>query len=144
VQWYWWALAAIALAGAEIIVGQLVLLMLAAGALAGSAASWSGAPFVWQAIIAALVAALMLLAVRPVAIRHMQRADPNLRTGMDLIKGASGLVLEKVDGHDGRVKVNGEIWSARSYDPYVTIDVGGNISVVEVDGATVVVLPLEL
>jgi membrane protein implicated in regulation of membrane protease activity len=144
VQWYWWALAAIALAGAEIIVGQLVLLMLAAGALAGSAAAWSGAPLIWQVIIAGLVAALMLLAIRPVAIRHMNRADPHLRTGMDLVKGSRGVVLELVSASDGRVKVNGEIWSARSYDPYVTIDVGGNISVVEIDGATAVVLPTEL
>jgi membrane protein implicated in regulation of membrane protease activity len=132
------------LAGAEIIVGQLVLLMLAAGAVAGSAAAWSGAPLIWQVIIAGLVAALMLLVIRPVAIRHMNRADPNLRTGIDLVKGSRGVVLELVNANDGRVKVNGEIWSARSYDPYVTIDVGGNVSVVEVDGATVVVLPTEL
>ena len=143
-QWYWWVLAAIALAGAELIAGQLVLLMLAAGALAGAIASVSHLPLIWQVLVAVLVAVLMLFAVRPVAMRHLKVAGPGLRTGMDAVKGARGVVLETVDAHTGRVKVNGEIWSARSYDPYLTIAVGGNVSVVEIDGATAIVLPTEL
>lgn len=144
VQWYWWVLAAIALAGAEIVAGQLVLLMLAAGALMGAVASLAGLPLIWQVLVAVLISALMLVLVRPVALRHMKSADPDLRTGVDAVKGAKGIVLETVDAHDGRVKVNGEIWSARSYDPYLTIAVGGTISVVTIEGATAIVLPAEL
>ena len=141
--WYWWALAALVLAGAELVNGQLVLLMLAVGAAAGGISSAAGLPTIWQAIVAGLVAVLMLVAVRPLAVKQL-RMSGSLRTGIDAVRGARGVVLEKVDAHDGRVKVNGEIWSARSYDPYVTVEPGGSVMVVEIQGATAIVLPTEL
>ena len=142
--WYWWFLAALALAGAELFHTQLVLLMLAAGALAGGLTSLTGAHFLVQVVVASLVSVLMIVTVRPVAYRHLKGAALGLRTGVDVVKGARGVVLAAVSDHDGRVKVNGEIWSARSYNPFDTIDVGVDVTVVEIDGATAIVLPAEL
>jgi membrane protein implicated in regulation of membrane protease activity len=85
----------------------------------------------------------MLAVVRPVALRHL-RTPLAIRTGTAALVGERGLVLEPVDAQSGRVKVKGEVWSARTYDPHSTIEAGRNVEIVEIDGATVVVYESEI
>ena len=138
-DWYWWVVAALALAVVEIATLDLIFIMLAAGALAGALASLAGAPLLVQVLAAAATAVLMLAVVRPVALRHL-RQPAHIRTGVAALEGASALVLERVDGQDGRVKIKGEVWSARSYDPDRVIEPGTTVDVVRIDGATAIVL----
>jgi membrane protein implicated in regulation of membrane protease activity len=93
--------------------------------------------------VALVVAVAMLAVVRPVALRHL-RTPLAIRTGTAALVGEHGLVLEPVDAHDGRVKVKGEVWSARSYDPSVRIEVGRSVEIVQIDGATAVVYESEV
>src|SRR5690349_13295358 len=117
--------------------------MLAVGALAGAVTGMVTDVFLVQVLVALAVSVAMLLVVRPIALRHL-RTPHAIRTGVAALIGEQGLVLETVDARDGRVKVKGEIWSARAYDPTCTIEPGRSVEVVQIDGATAVVYESEL
>ncbi|MGZ4602273.1 MAG: NfeD family protein [Kineosporiaceae bacterium] len=140
--WYWWLIAAIVLSVAEITTVNLVFIMLAAGAFAGGLTSLVTDSLVAQSVVAASVSVLMLGLVRPVALRHL-RQPVAIRTGIDALVGAEGVVVDRVDRHDGRVKIGGEIWSARTYDPATVLEPGTSIEVVRIDGAHAVVYASE-
>ena len=84
----------------------------------------------------ASVAALGIL--RPIAARHM-KLPPHMRTGSAALIGTSATVLEQVNRDGGRVKIGGEIWSARSYDEDQVIEAGDRVEVLKIDGATALV-----
>jgi membrane protein implicated in regulation of membrane protease activity len=87
----------------------------------------------------AVVSVALIAVVRPIALRH-SRARPALATGIDALRGRQAVVLERVDGGGGRIKLAGEIWSARSLDADQAYEVGHQVDVVEIDGATAVVM----
>ena len=53
--------------------------------------------------------------------------------------GRTGRVLQTVTPNDGRVKLAGEVWSARSRDDRTTFQPGQEVQVVSIEGATVIV-----
>ena len=55
----------------------------------------------------------------------------------------ANIKVEKIDSHQGQVKLAGEIWTARSYDPSVEVEVGAPVDVLEIKGATALVYPTE-
>jgi len=81
--------------------------------------------------------------IRPVAIRHIKQ-PPALRTGTAALVGRSAIVLEEVNEHSGRVRIEGEEWSSRPYlDESLVIPVGTKVDVMEIKGATALVYPRE-
>lgn len=114
--------------------------MLAAGAVSGAGASILGLSFVAQLLIAIGVSVVMLGVVRPIAKRHL-RVPTSVRTGAAALVGQSALVLEQVDGDGGRIKLGGEVWTARSFDGRTVIEPGRSVDVMEIDGATALVFP---
>lgn len=137
--WVWWIVAAGVLAVADVLTGgTLILLMMAGGAAAGGLASALGAPPAVSVGVFALVSVACLAVVRPIARRHM-RTPRAVRTGVAALVGAEAIVLEIVDGRDGRIKLAGEVWSARSYDGDSAFSVGQRVHVLEIDGATALV-----
>jgi membrane protein implicated in regulation of membrane protease activity len=86
----------------------------------------------------ALVSVGLLAVVRPIARRHM-RTPRAVRTGVAALVGTEAVVLESVDGSDGRIKLAGEVWSARAYDGDSVFAVGQRVHVLEIDGATALV-----
>jgi membrane protein implicated in regulation of membrane protease activity len=142
VAWYWWLLAALVLALVEVSTLDLVFGMLAVGSIAGGITALATGSLLVQSIVAAVVAVLLLLVVRPVALRHLRQPSAT-RTGVDALPGKSGLVLDRVDQYDGRVKIGGEVWSARTFDPTAVLEPGTPVEVVRIDGAHAVVYPTE-
>ena len=143
----WLGLAAI-LGVVEVTTLDLTFLMLAAGALAGTGAAladWNiaGSHIAAQAVVAIVTAVAMLAVVRPVALRHI-RVPAVSRTGVAALVGAPAVTVERVDGRSGFVKLKGEVWSARTYDPSHVIEAGRNVEIVQIDGATAVVYESEL
>ena len=61
------------------------------------------------------------------------------RTNVAALVGAEALVVEAVDGQDGRIKLAGEVWSARSYDGQSVFEPGTRVQVLQIDGATALV-----
>jgi membrane protein implicated in regulation of membrane protease activity len=81
--------------------------------------------------------------VRPVAIRHLKQ-PPALRTGAAALVGRPATVLEEVNEHGGRVRIDGEEWSSRPYlDDSLVIPVGAKVDVMQIKGATALVYPRE-
>lgn len=136
--WLIWLIAAGGFSGAELLGGDLVLVMLAGGAGAGAAAAALNAPFVLQVLIAALVATLLVFGVRPLAKRRLAAGDGG-RFGVERLVGYEAQVLRQVDTRGGRVRIGGQEWSARPFDPADVHAVGTTVKVMHIDGATAVV-----
>ena len=53
-------------------------------------------------------------------------------------------VLEEVSAQSGKVRIGGELWSARPYDETLVISAGTTVDVMQIEGATALVYPREL
>ena len=137
--WLAWLGLALILAAIEAATVDFVFLMLAGGAAAGAAASAVGLPFPAQVVVAVVVAGLLLLLVRPVITRKFMVAEASHGIGAHGLVGRSGRVLQAVTATDGRVKVGGETWSARTPQGDATCQPGQEVRVVSIEGATVIV-----
>jgi len=133
-----WVIAAAVLAGAETLSLDLVLIMCAGGAAGGAVTAALGGGAILQIVVAIVVSAVLLGFVRPIAKRHLVGIGTH-QTGSAALVGKQAVVLRAVDAHDGRVRLNGAEWSARSYDQTQTLPVGATVRVMEIDGATAVV-----
>ena len=91
-----------------------------------------------QVAVFVALALASLAVLRPVARRHL-RTPASLRTGTAALVGARAVVLERVDGDGGQVKIAGEVWSARAYDDDEVIEPGTRVDVLKIDGATALV-----
>lgn len=136
--WITWIGLAVILALVELLSLDLVLLMFALGALAAAVAAALGAPF-WVAILVfAAVSLALLFFVRPSVVARLH-AGPTLTSGHDALVGRTGVVTEPVTVHGGRIKLNGEIWSARAVPETAAFDIGTEVLITKIDGATAVV-----
>ena len=136
--WVIWLAIAVVLAIVEMFSLELVLLMFAVGALAAALVAGLAGP-VWLAIaVFAVVSVALLALLRPPLVARLH-AGPTLAQGHENEIGRIGVVLEPVDRYNGRVRLSGEIWSARTDTEDDTLDTGQEVSVVRIDGATAVV-----
>lgn len=137
--WVWWLVGAAALGIPLVVTAMPELGMLAVGAVAGAIAAALGGDVVVQVLVFVAVSVALLAVVRPIATRHRSQR-PQFVTGVDALKGRQAVVLERVDGSGGRVKLAGEIWSARALDTDRTYEVGEQVDVVDIEGATAIVI----
>ncbi|WP_030908849.1 NfeD family protein [Streptomyces sp. NRRL F-5126] len=137
--WVWWLVAAVGLGIPLVITAMPEFGMLSAGAVAGAVVAALGGGIVAQVVVFAAVSVALIAVVRPLANRH-SRQRPEARTGVDALKGRQAVVLQRVDRGGGRIKLAGETWSARPYDKTQTYEPGQEVDVVEIDGATAVVM----
>ncbi|MFH8486576.1 NfeD family protein [Streptomyces longisporoflavus] len=137
--WVWWLIGAVALGIPLVLTAMPELGMLSVGAVAGAVTAGLGGDTVLQVVVFAAVSVALIAVVRPVAAR--QRAQgPKLATGVEALKGRTAVVVERVDGSGGRIKLAGEIWSARALDTAQSYEAGHEVDVVEIDGATAIVM----
>ncbi len=136
--WLGWLLAAAALAAAETLSLDRVLIMCAGGAGAGAIAAAFGASLNIQLIVAVAATIVLLGVARPVARRHLQGVGTHA-TGAAALVGREALVLTEVDAHHGLIRLNGQEWTARAYDHTQVLPVGATVRVMEIAGATAVV-----
>jgi membrane protein implicated in regulation of membrane protease activity len=137
--WVWWLTGATGLGIALVATAMPELGMLAVGAVAGAVTAGLGGGFVLQVIVFAVVSVALIAVVRPVAARHRTQRPP-LATGVDALKGRHAVVLERVDATGGRIKLAGEVWSARALDTGQSYEVGQEVDVVDIEGATAVIM----
>jgi membrane protein implicated in regulation of membrane protease activity len=136
-----WIVLGVVLAIAEIFTTTLFLIMLSVGAFAAAGSAALGAPVGVQALVFALVSALTVLGARPTIQRHQRSAAESGENpfGIEALQGADALVLERVDADEGRVKIDGESWSARAYDATQVFAPGERVRVIEIKGVTALV-----
>lgn len=140
--WETWLGLAILLGVAELFSLDLILLMLALGAVVGMIAALAGLDG-WLQVVAAGVAATAALAlIRPSVARKLHRG-PELVLGHSALIGRQATVTEEIAaGRPGRIHLAGETWSAEPYDEQLVIRPGQAVEVFEIRGATAVVHPL--
>ncbi|MFI9201033.1 NfeD family protein [Streptomyces sp. NPDC053048] len=137
--WVWWLVAAVGLGIPLVVTAMPEFGMLAVGAVAAAVTAAVGGGTVAQFVVFAAVSVALIAVVRPIANRQRSRR-PELASGIEALKGRQAVVLERVDGSGGRIKLAGEIWSARSLDTDRAFEAGEQVDVVEIDGATAVVM----
>ena len=142
-DWAAWLGLAVVLGIVEVTSLDLMFAMLAVGALSGSITALVVNNIAIEILVALAVAIGMLFVVRPIALSHL-RTPHAIRTGVAALIGEHGVVTEQVDQHKGRIKLRGEVWSARTYDPSHVIAAGKSVEVMQIDGATAIVYESEL
>lgn len=136
----WWLAIALALGVVEVLTANLIFVNLGLAALVAGLVSFAGYGLVGQLAVFCVVALLLLLLVRPWAKSFLARRTPNIQTNAPSLIGKTATVVEEVDARDGRVRLDGEIWSARTQG--IKVPAGADVIVLEIDGATAVVAPL--
>ncbi len=134
-----WLVFALGLAGAEALTGDMFLLMLSGGALAAAGSSWLLDLPLWADGAVFLVVSLLLVVVVRPALRRKLTAGKGLPEPVKALEGKPALVLGRVSQHDGQVKLDGEVWTARPYNDNDVYEPGDSVTVMHIDGATAVV-----
>jgi membrane protein implicated in regulation of membrane protease activity len=133
-----WVIVALGLAGAEVLSGDFFLLMLGGGALAAAGSSLLFHNPVIDGVVFLVVSVLLLVGVRPALRRHLMSGS-GLPEPMKALEGKSALVLDRVARHEGQVKLDGEVWTARPLNDNDVYEPGDHVTVVQIEGATAVV-----
>lgn len=134
-----WLIAIVALVALEASTMALTCIWFAVGALAAFTVSFFGVTFTIQLMVFAIVSALALTLVRPVAREHFSKAKT--ATNADRVLGATAVVVETIDNEQssGQVSVRGQVWTARSAEDGVVIEKGGHVTVREIQGVKLIV-----
>jgi membrane protein implicated in regulation of membrane protease activity len=141
-SWIAWLIVAALLGVAEIMTATLAFGLLAVAAVVAAIVGGAGLGLPFQLAAFAVAAGAGLGVVRPLAVRHI-RQPPVLRTGTSALVGRSATVLEEVTPLAGRVRIGGEVWSARSFEESQVIPAGSTVDVFAIEGATALVHPRE-
>jgi membrane protein implicated in regulation of membrane protease activity len=125
----------------EMHTGGFFMAPFAVGALLGAVLSFAGVALAPSLIVFLLVSLLTLALLRPLALRH-RRQPPAIRSGAAALVGREAIVMERIANREGVgcVKIGGEVWTARSYDDDEVIDAGEEVQVIEIRGATALVM----
>jgi membrane protein implicated in regulation of membrane protease activity len=140
--WVIWLVAACALGVGEMHQGGFYLAPFALGAVLATIVSLLGVGAALSAVVFVAASTIVFGTLRPVARRH-RRLPPSIRTGAAALVGRPAFVLERIANHEGVgcVKIDGgEVWTARSYDDNEVIEAGERVEVVEIRGATALVM----
>lgn len=133
-----WALAFVFFVVVEIATATaLVSIWLAFGALVAMFFAIADFSFIVQLSVFVIASALLLILTRPL-VRKMQ--GEKHYTNFELDIGKTAVVTEKIDNSisEGRVKLDGTNWAARSEDNSI-IEEGSVVTVKQVDGAKLIV-----
>ncbi|WP_156757243.1 NfeD family protein [Actinokineospora pegani] len=133
-----WVILGIVLIAAEVLSGELVLIALGVAALAGAATEAAfGLTLVSAGVFAAVAIGLVTVA-RPTLKRRLQTARTTDNAAA--LVGERATVLTPVDAAGGLVLLRGTEWTARSFDETQVIEPGTSVAVMQIAGATAVVL----
>ncbi|WP_243074718.1 NfeD family protein [Microbacterium sp. SS28] len=143
-DWAWigWLVLILLFLVIEMLTLDFTFLMLSIGGVAGLASDLLGAPIWLQVVIAAVVAAVLVLVLRPPLLRRLRRGEDPTPSNVDALIGLSGRVLSTVSADGGQVKLsNGDVWTARA-DAAAALEPGEPVRVSRIDGATAYVRPV--
>jgi membrane protein implicated in regulation of membrane protease activity len=137
----WLALAAV-LSIAELASLDLVLIMLAVGALAGMFTAFATDSVPIQVTVAIVTSISMLAVVRPGLTRRLH-TGPELVLGSATLIGKQAITPVRLSAHEsGQIKIDGELWTAKPYDETLVIQPGETVEVLQIKGATAYVHPV--
>jgi membrane protein implicated in regulation of membrane protease activity len=141
--WLAWLAAAAVLGVVEMITLTFAAGLMAAAAVVAAIVAGAGGGLEAQSLAFAGSAFAALAVVYPLASRR-RSAHGSYRSGIEALTDRPAIVLEQVSASSGTVRIGGEVWSARAYDPTQVIAEGTRVAVFEIEGATALVYPKEL
>ncbi|HIZ55515.1 MAG TPA: NfeD family protein [Firmicutes bacterium] len=135
-----WVVAFIIFCIVEVSTVQLVSIWFAVGSLGAFLAALFQLPFWAQLLIFVLISGVLVLITRPLAKKLL--SSKRIATNADRIIGLEGVVTESIHNGraQGRVRVDGMSWSARSIDG-VDISEGAEVIIRSIEGVKVIVEP---
>ncbi|HEX7610229.1 MAG TPA: NfeD family protein [Solirubrobacteraceae bacterium] len=140
--WILWLVAACLFGLGELHTGGFYLLPFALGAALATVVTLLGVGALLAGVVFMASSGIVVLTLRPVARRH-RRLPPSIRTGAAALVGRRATVLERIANDEGvgcvRIE-GGEVWTARSFDDDEVIEAGERVEVVEIRGATALVM----
>jgi membrane protein implicated in regulation of membrane protease activity len=137
-DWAVWFIAAALLLAGEIATTAIILGPIGLAAFGAGLCAALGGSVEAQFAAFAVLSVLSLALLRPIAKRHLETQPAAQRTGAAALIGLDALVLERVDRDQGQVKIEGDVWSARSRDPADVFEPGMRVVVDSVHRGTIV------
>jgi len=133
-----WLIGGIALIAAEVLSGDFFLLMVGVGALSGAVTDFISGNTILATVVFAVISIGLVTFARPWLKRRMH--GELIHTNADALIGRKAVAVSAVTQQGGQVKLDGDVWSARAFDDKKTISPGDEVTIVEISGATAVVL----
>jgi len=115
--WQLWVLTGVILGVLELKLSGYVMLWFGIGAFVAALLATLGLPFNAQLAAFNLVSVALLVGSRTLLRRFFMRGASSVRHGVEAMLGADAVVVEPIprDGF-GTVRINGELWTARSLE----------------------------
>lgn len=139
-MWYIWLITAGIFFIMEIATVGFLIFWLGIGALFAMVVSFfTGSMFI-QTLVFVVTSTILILLTKPLIEKYVDK-DKKVSTNAYSVIGQKGIVIVPINNLDGtgQVKVNGEIWSAKSE----ALDIPENteIEVLKIDGVKLIVTP---
>lgn len=133
-----WLIVGILLIVAEVLSGDFVLVMLGTAALAAAGVTALGTGDLVSVLVFAATSVGLIIGARPYVKKKLALGS-STKMHHEALLGSKAISLTEVNELSGQVKIGGDTWSARTLDGSV-IEAGVAVTVVEISGATAVVI----
>lgn len=134
-----WLVLLILCIGIEVLTLGLTTIWFAGGALAAILAGLLNAPVFVQVLLFFVVSLVLLFFTRPIAVKYFNK--DRVKTNVESMVGRQAIVTGEIDNvkATGQVTVNGQEWTARSWDDRVKIQKGEVVTVKAIHGVKLIV-----
>ncbi len=90
-----------------------------------------------QGIVFLILSLVFVIYTRPIAKKYLKIG--NVKTNIDALIAKRGVVVKEIESYNtGQVKVQGQIWTAKSPD-FETLKCGDEVEIVDVEGVKLIV-----
>lgn len=140
-MWYIWLIAAGIFFIVEIATTGFLIFWLGIGALFAMCVSFITDVLFIQTLVFVITSILFIFLTKPLLSKYVDK-DKAVPTNAYSVLGKKGIVTVPINSLDGtgQVKVDGEIWSAKSSNN-VDIPINTEVEILKIDGVKLVVTP---
>jgi membrane protein implicated in regulation of membrane protease activity len=140
-MWKIWMIIALILIGFEFITVGFLLIFFSIGAFFAGISSLFTNNITIQLFVFAISSILSIILIRPFLIRYFKVDRKAIPSAVDAMIGKEGIVVKDITKYEfGQVKVDGSIWTAKSFND-TNINKGIGVYIVSVEGVKLVVTP---
>jgi len=135
---YLWLIVAVILAVVEGATLNLTTIWFALGALAAWLATFLNFSWGFQIGVFVVVSGILLVFTKPLVKKYLKIGS--VKTNAEEVLGKDAIVIEEIDNINskGKVKVKGQIWTARSDDSQI-IKIDSIVKVLRIEGVKLIV-----
>ena len=137
-SWIWISVIVLAVI-IEMLTDQLVSIWFAPGAMVATILDFCNVDVIWQVIIFLAISTVGIVLAKTVLEKYFPKSS-DTKTNIEAIIGEKCVVTEKIDNFAGcgLVKINGQLWSARSVIENGTFEIGEILVVVAIEGVKLI------